>query len=513
MTCSDGAGHTWSLQQPVDNPGKQPQRLWLITTVLSIALIVCLRTIRLGSFPDIAPDEGGWPLAVRNWVDSGKPTFDYHMAPGYHWLLGAVFRLLGSSLAVGRATSAVVSLVSLCLFYVLARRLDGHRTAWWAVLLLGTSYSAILIDRRALMEPMQIALMLGLALASTARSHGLGSHLLVVALSALLLLTKASAAYLLPVLWFASVWPPALPQPGRRATTLALALGCGVLIAAGAFWWIYRSDPATFLDAWGRDTRISTSEGDTGRTLGRFALDPVSMEHTIRWYGEHEAVLFGLAVLGLVKAIWERRQTLMAGWLCGGIAFISIQLYVQENHRVLVLPPMCFLAAWLLSRLQGESVPGGAQASPGWTGAAVFVLVAYSTLRVAFGIISPPPLETESAVAWLSARAGPDSTIVAAPYVLMRLQARPVSFFALPKPYLPSAEAAASSGAEWIVMDRAEWEHHLALEGVDGSRWRAALEACCELAYRSPGASVFKVRSVRRAASPARATGSQSRVE
>ena len=469
---------------------ESPQRPWWVYWP-GIALIVALRTFGLRRFPDIAPDEGGWPLSVRQWVETGKPALDYYMAPGYHWLLGTAFRLFGSSHEVGRATSVLVSFLSLWLFYRLARRLDGSRTAWWAVLLLGVCYTAILIDRRALIEPFQLALMLGLALAAAAANGPIWRYGLVAGLAAGLLLTKASAAFLLPALMLGVLWPlPNSSDQWRRAGSLALALGGGVLAAGCVFWMLYRSDPASFAAAWGADMRQSSGSGDTGRQLGRFALDPKAMEKTLRWYGEQEALLFGLAMLGLVKAVWERRQTLMAAWLAGGIGFLFIQLYIQENHRVLVLPAMAFLAAWLLRSLARQAPLGRA----GWTGAAVALVAAYSAARVTGGIATAPPVETGGAVAWLATRGGAGSTVIAAPYVLMRLRATPVSFFALGKPYLPDPEALTRRRADWIVVDGKEWEAAMAKAGVDRAAQLEALKACCELAYAEPGASVYRVR-------------------
>ena len=130
----------------------------------AIAVVIAVRLAGLDAFPLSHPDEGGWPLSVREWVESGKRAGDYYMAPGYHWLLGIPFYLFGPLHSVSRPVSAVLSLLTLYMFYRLAAQLAGRPTAIAAALLLGTSYPAVLIDRRALIEPFQIALITGLCL-------------------------------------------------------------------------------------------------------------------------------------------------------------------------------------------------------------------------------------------------------------------------------------------------------------------------------------------------------------
>jgi 4-amino-4-deoxy-L-arabinose transferase-like glycosyltransferase len=167
------------------------------------ALVIAVRWISLDAYPRITADEGGWPLSVRNWVETGVQSKDYYMAPGYHWLLGIPFRLFGALHSVARPVSVLVSLLTLFLFHRLTRRLAGPGMAFWSTLLLGTCYPAVLIDRRALMEPFQIALMTGLSLAVVALLDrpAIARGLLVAGLTAALLLTKASGLFLLPCGW------------------------------------------------------------------------------------------------------------------------------------------------------------------------------------------------------------------------------------------------------------------------------------------------------------------------
>lgn len=434
----------------------------MLRTAVAIAVILAVHLIRLQTFPLITADEGGWPLSVRNWVETGTRSTDYFMAPGYHWLLGVPFQLFGALHSVARPVSVAVSLLGLLLFYRLTRKLAGDDMAFWATLLLGTSYPAVLIDRRALMEPFQITLITALCLAAAS------TRLLPVAgFTAALLLTKASGIFILPAI-----------AVSRRRIPVWVALAAGVAIAAAIFWWLYTLDPATFLQGWATDLNHGNLGGRKDDS-GRFRLNPLSIELTLRWLSEHEPLLFGISALGLLKAIWDRKHALMAAWYIFGAAFLFMQVYVQENHRAVLLPPLCFFAAYLLTELKF-----------GWSRAALGILVLYSVARIGGGIARTPD-PNASALAWLASHTTRESHVMAAPYLLMSLPARPVSFWSLPHPYLPTPAALACRKVEWLIVDEKEWVS----ESNTGAKLEESLAQCCELQYATPAARVYRVKS------------------
>ncbi len=450
----------------------------------AIALIVCLRVIGLGVYPQIEADEGGWPLSVRTWVETGVKTTDYYVAPGYHWLLGVPFRLFGATHAVGRLVSALVALLGLFLFHRLARRHAGPTVAFWAVLLLGTSYPAVLIDRRAFMEPFQLALMFALCLAAGIERLALRLAA-VAALTALLMVTKATAAFLLPALVLSTFWA-SRDWTWPRRLQLTAALGAGALVAAGVFYWLYLNDPATFLAGWTKDIRAVNVPGVDAQA-GRFRISPLSIERSLRWYADYEPFLLGVALLGFCKAIWERRHGLMSCWLALGAIHFCLQVYIQTNHRAMLLPPLCYLGAALLCELNER------QLLP-WARAALLLTICYGAARVTMGIATAPVGDHE-AVAWLARRTDARSTVIAAPYVLMRLPARPVSFFTLAEPFLPTPDEVGKQQAGWLVTEPREWGQHLLLSGGSAAPFEKALADCCELAFKTPAAEVYRVKS------------------
>lgn len=471
----------------------------LVGAILVAALI---RIIALDTFPLTHPDEGGWPLSVREWVETGKLSEDYYMAPGYHWLLGIPFRLFGPYHLVGRSVSVIISLITLVLFYRLVTRLASERIAFWATLLLGTSYPAVLIDRRALMEPFQLALVTSLCLTvwpfvATSPVAKLDRWRFPVAalLTALLLLTKASGAFILPaiVVAMAGTVRQSSLTGWKPRFLLAGSLVCGTIAAASVFYGLYSSDPTAFLHGWTEDAQAVNVPGAQPGSAGRFTLSPLSIERTVRWFAEYEPILFGLAVLGLIKAIWLGRQLLFSAWFAFGALLLFSQIYVQGNHRAILMPVLAFFAAWLLTELTE------APARFSWPQAALVLLTMYSVTRVAAGIVQTIPPERTAAL-WLSARTEPTSRVMAAPYVLMRLPAEPISFWSLSPPFVPTRDQLQIWKPDWLVVEDSEWRFHQreASKG-DSSALRDALSACCDVAFQDSGTTVYKVKQTFRA--------------
>lgn len=486
-----------NLQQAEPAPppdGIQTRRLeWPV--VLALLWIAALRLAGLGAYLRIEADEGGWPLAVRQWVETGTRTYDFYMAPGYHWLLGPAFWLLGPEHPAGRLVSALWGLAGLWLFHRLAARLAGPAAAWWSVLILGASYAALLVDRRALIEPFQIMLMLALCVAVV--EAGRGWRWVAASLTALLLLTKASAIFLLPALTLASLWPGPVRTSWRRALQLGLVLGAGLALALAIFGWLYLSDPATFVHGWTKDMQIVNTTGKPGAG-SRFALNVESTWRTLRYFGTVDPALIVLAALGAGRALREGgRYPLMLAWLLLGGAFLGVQQYVAAQHRAILIAPMCFFGGWLLSEWDQRAARYawlGGRIEVSWPRLCLVAIMAASTGRLLLTGGRFAERDTSGA-RWLNAQASPGEVVVAAPYVLMQLgRIRPVSFFTLPAPFLPRHAALAASQAAWIVVDDREWLVHIGEEGVPAGEMETALGECCELAHTAPGSRVYRVR-------------------
>lgn len=473
---------------------------WAVVWIVLLAF----HTVGLFSYPRVEADEGGWPLSVRAWVETGTLTRDYYMAPGYHWLLGAPFRLFGARYAVARPASVVVGLAALWLFHRLARRVGGREAAHWALWLAGTSYGVLMMHRRALMEPWQVLLMVALAVSVVERPgpRWLWRPLAIV-LTALLLVTKASGVFLLPALVLAAAWPgepaagDALLLPWwRRAWSVAWVLGAGVALAAGVFGSLYLNDPAAFVASWTADLTVArTADGGHAPGAGRFVLDWEPTWLTLRRLVWLEPVLAVLAAF----QIWRTARggalrmpgSLLGWWLAGGFAFLGLQRSVAEQHRLVLMLPLCFLAAQQLAAWSSSDGPRAWWKQPRFWLAAAMVL---SATRMAVGTWRLP--DEQTAVTWLAreTRGQFRQRVLAAPYVLMQLDPRPLSFFTLPPPHLPELAVLQRHGVDWVVIDQREWRHHARLGGASPETVEATLHDCCLLAYDTPMTRVYRVR-------------------
>jgi len=466
----------------------------LVAAALGLLLVLFLR-LGMNGFPAPVADEGGWPFSVRLWVTQGFRTPDYYVAPGYHWLLAIPFKLFGPTLQVARLTSSVVGLGGLVLFYAIARRAGLDRTAaFWGMMVLGTSYQGVNLDRRALMETFQIFGMLAVVWFYL-RPATTGNLIGIALCTAGLLLTKMSAIFLPPALVVASLWEQPGEAPAARRTRW-LALAVGVALAAAVFGGLYLSDPVTFASGWFPTLTLEVVKRHRFFIgIGRFGLDPVTAFNTLQQMTYDEPLLFAFGLAGMLKALIGRRQTTMAFWLLAGSSFLFLQALVLDNHLVVLLPASAFLTVWLLSGLKsGAPTIGIGQVRFGWPGLCLLGQVLYGSVRL-LGVKATTADPAGEAVAWLQAHSKKTDVVAAAPMILMQLEAQPVAFFKFQPPYLPALDKVhGTPSVNWVLFDRQEWGGYVRRSGVTPEDEAASFSACCDSVFVTPGATVFKVR-------------------
>ena len=209
---------------------------------LLIVLVVALLA-RLGYWvfitPDYSPDSDAaqyFDLA-RNIVNGHGyamtfPQLELHPTafrpPGYPYALAAVFKVFGVHMGVGagRALSLVCGLVAIALVYMLVRRISTPLAAMVAGLCMALYPALIANDTVLLTESMSLALLAGVLLALVARRWPLAA-----ALCGMLILTRASAQYLMFPLALWVLW-----QLGWRR-----ALGFLLIVAAVLSPWFIRN--------------------------------------------------------------------------------------------------------------------------------------------------------------------------------------------------------------------------------------------------------------------------------
>jgi hypothetical protein len=474
---------------PMAAPARAPDGR--LATVAAAAIVVALHVFWLGRYPTIAADEGGWPIAVRTWIEQGRFTFDCYQAPAYCWILGAAFRWFGPTVVVGRETAALFNLAGLAFFAGAAYRLFGdRRTALWALVLLGIDYTTVLTDRRAYIEPFQMFWMH--AVVFLALGHRRRDAIALVVAVAGLLLTKANGIFVLVMLVAASMTDrPAPAQAARRRTWTALAVGTAC--AGVVFLLLYRINPQEFLLGWaatmhGVPVRPGNGPGHVDGVIrfGFVIIDPKFGFTILRVLSAQAPFGLALATAATTKSLLERRVTLVGWWFCLSLAAVLIQAIWLENHLAVVYPSLALGTAWLLTeadRLAPKRRFLGATRT--WPQLFFAVIVAYDLTQFAGGLATTPE-PSVAAVRWLDRHARPTDVVLAAPYIIMQRESPGRSFWELAPPYLPAPAQMRAWHVRWVVVDRKEWIAAQRYQNADPAAMDSALKACCTPMYPAP---------------------------
>ena len=449
-----------------------------------VALVIVVHTLWLDRYPIIAADEGGWPLAVRNWIENGRGTFDYYQAPLYHWILGSAFRWFRPTVVVGRDTAALFNLLGLACFAGAAYRLTGdRRTALWALLLLGLDYAAVLTDRRAYIEPLQMFWMNGLVFFFLGRTRW--DRLGVAAATAGLLLTKANGAFILVALVLASITDqPATDRADRRRAWMAL--GAGTAAAAFVFALLWLHDPSEFMKGWIASTRgVPVRPGNGPGVLpavfrvGFIVIDPSFGFRILRVLSTDAPFGVVLGAAAAIKSLFERRATLIGWWFFIGLAAILVQAVWLENHLAVLYPAMALGSAWFLAEMDRTALTRQ-RFGVRWTWASLLlvILLVYDVARIAGGVATTKE-PSRTTVQWLDRHTQPTDVVLAAPYIVMQRVGPEKSFWDLAPPYLPTGDSLRAWRVRWVVVDRKEWVGAFRVQNADLADLNRALAACC----------------------------------
>jgi hypothetical protein len=455
-----------------------------VPAIAAVALVVIVHTLWLGRYPIVAADEGGWPLAVRNWAEHGLATFDYYQAPAYHWILGLAFRLFHPTVVVGRDAAAIFNLLGLACFTGAAYRLTGdRRTALWALLLLGLDYATVLTDRRAYIEPFQMFWMNALVFFFLGRTR---RDVVATAVAAAgLLLTKANGAFIFVALALASLSDaPPMDRTSRRRSWLALA--AGVAVAGVVFAILALHDPSEFMKGWIATTRGVPVRPGNGPgvvpavfRVGFIVIDPNFGFRILRVLSTDAPFGVVLGVLGAIKALFERRATLIGWWFFLGLAALIVQAVWLENHLAVLYPAMALGSAWFLAEMDRTAM-ARQRFGVRWTWASVVLVVVlvYDVARFAGGVATTRE-PSRATVQWLDRHTPPSDVVLAAPYIVMQRATPEQSFWDLVPPYLPAADSLQAWHVRWLVVDRKEWVGAMRQQGADLGAFNSALSSCC----------------------------------
>ncbi|HEU4393581.1 MAG TPA: glycosyltransferase family 39 protein [Solirubrobacterales bacterium] len=174
----------------------------------------------------IAAGEGFPPSYTA--VDGGPSAL---RAPGYPYLLAAVYAVSGDRIAVGRLLNAILGALAVGLVYLIAKRIWGRRVGLLAALLTAVFPPLVLLSRDLLSESLFIAVELGavLCVLEFRRSRALWWAAGAGLLCGLGVLTRnPGPALAVPVLL--GVWTVRPRWSWRAAAAPALVLACIVAL-------------------------------------------------------------------------------------------------------------------------------------------------------------------------------------------------------------------------------------------------------------------------------------------
>ncbi len=170
-----------------------------------------------------------------------------------------------------------------------------------------------------------------------------------------LLLTKANGAFILVALVLASLTDvSAMDRESRRRSWLALAAGVGIAVVVFAI--LASHDPGEFMKGWIATTRGVPVRPGNGPgvvpavfRVGFIVIDPNFGFRILRVLSTDAPFGVVLGAAGAIKALFERRATLIGWWFFLGLAALIVQAVWLENHLAVVYPAMALGSAWFLA--------------------------------------------------------------------------------------------------------------------------------------------------------------------
>jgi hypothetical protein len=349
---------------------------WLVVALLCTARFWALAA----DFPNNSPwmvdqakftDEGWWAQGAVNRQLLGRWNVpgDYNPSvavPVWPMLLDGLFRISGVSVVAARALTAAFSVATLGLVFVLVWRCAGAMRETWAtsaVLLLAGSPFALAFSRLAILEtPVIFEFCLLLWLAGWGRSRSAWSLCWLPLPVAFMILTKTTAALMLPaIFWVAWIRQDARPSTQRWTSSLSRFLATGVTVIAVPLALVrgyavlvtslgYGADYDYFF---GVNAMPDIDWSHAGSTLADLARNCFWVDRT----------LYPLGVLALgVSLFWRRRlwsnPLYAASWIAiaaQGAFIFSRQDDYAPRYFLMMLVPLILVVILTMAEIAGNS--------------------------------------------------------------------------------------------------------------------------------------------------------------
>ncbi len=462
----------------------------ILALCLLLVVSAALRLIALSAFPEVVADEGLWTNSSKNFVAFGDWFMDgrthLFLSPAFHALSAGMFEVFGPSIATARVVSGVAGTVSVLLLYLLVLRMTARRDlAFISATLLGVTADFVFHARLAIIESLQLCLLLASALALS-RGGARGALFGGLAFAAALL-TKANSASFAAVLPFFLLGGWRLRDDVRDPAWLGRCLLFGVVAmgsAAAVYAALYVYQPERFVAAFrfeldglhfARDSRPIIQ-------LGRFGIDPIMAARSLLGLFRESPFLMVLATLGGVFALILRRPPALAFavWALFGTGFALAQIYQPPRYFHAMAPAYCFFAA-LATLAWRDEAAGSNQRLPR---AALGVYVAFNLGYLLMNAVENPARQVASVTRWAREHTRPSDNILAAGYYCTDLPNRAYAHYHLGYDMAQLAANIDRYAIAYVIVDVDEWNPTL----------RGELAARYEKVQEWPFGQVFRVR-------------------
>ncbi|MGE3842101.1 MAG: ArnT family glycosyltransferase [Vicinamibacterales bacterium] len=403
--------------------GLEPSRR---TFVVMLAAILLLGGLFRLLFPTADPpwrttvgivwhDEGAWVHNARNKALFGEWRLDewnpMYVAPVFSAFEYGAFKAFGVGLWQARLVSEIGGCLTVLWLGLALARAGGRSTGLWGAALLSTNYVFVMWNRVALLETtMVMFLVAGLycyARALESPRWGVAAGLCAW----LAFFSKAAAAFFLPALALAAVWPWVVQWSALRVTTeeadrereagiyTLVGLVAGALI--GFIVYVLPNWNEFFFYNW--QMSVTRKPAYTARALlDRLSWFPVLHDTFTRMF-----LVVVVATTACVAAFARWRtlpgvDRLLFAWVGVGSAELVIHDVGNERRFVMLIPALCALAALAICR-DRRVLPEATAAVPRRVGAMFAPVLLYAAYVVAAPLGRLPFLYRVRPAVWLSA--------------------------------------------------------------------------------------------------------------
>jgi 4-amino-4-deoxy-L-arabinose transferase-like glycosyltransferase len=445
-----------------------------LSTRWSLALIfiagLLLRLIGVDRFPGVMADEGLWTEASKNYVLYGDPFMDRltHalLSPLFHVLSNAVFMLRGPSIASARLISALAGAASPILFYLLIRRLNGRRDlALWGGVLFSVSEWAVFTSRIALIESLQLALILLTAVLIAFDDWRM--VMLAGVAFGLVLLTKVNAIFALaPCAVLLAVRATNDTNDRRSSSSLKTAILRSLLflavslgLAGSIYGLLYLAHPVEFTRAFKFELDGRHFEGLSHPLVrvGRFGLDPLFAGRTLLALFREEPFFLVLGSLGIILApfLRPRGSLFFAAWLLMGGAYFLTQMFQPLRYFFLIFPAILFFVLVTVDAISSQTLATVRWLKP--HRAVIALIVLFEIAYLAADSVANRGGQYANVLAWMHENTQPSDRVLASALLSTDLRNQSFQYYRL----LPTPEnlttVTQTYHIKYVVVDTSEW--------------------------------------------------------